>query len=46
MAVKNRLNSVSWLWSADDCVAGPDVVHAVADGHRVSQSINDYLSTD
>jgi glutamate synthase (NADPH/NADH) small chain len=36
--------SVSWLWSAGDCVAGPDVVHAVADGHRVSQSINDYLS--
>ena len=35
--------SVSWLWSAGDCVNGPDVVHAVADGHRVSESINDYL---
>ncbi|WP_333821920.1 FAD-dependent oxidoreductase [Pinisolibacter sp.] len=31
--------SVPWLWSAGDCVAGPDVVHAVADGHRVAASI-------
>jgi glutamate synthase (NADPH) small chain len=32
--------SESWLWSAGDCVAGPDVVHAVADGHRVAASIH------
>ncbi len=35
--------SESWLWSAGDCVNGPDVVHAVADGHRVAASINSYL---
>jgi glutamate synthase (NADPH/NADH) small chain len=32
--------SESWLWAAGDCVAGPDVVHAVADGHRVAASIH------
>ena len=36
--------SVSWLWSAGDCVNGPDVVHAVADGHRVADSIHSYLA--
>ena len=37
--------SESWLWSAGDCVNGPDVVHAVADGHRVAASIHSYLNT-
>ncbi len=36
--------SVDWLWSAGDCVNGPDVVHAVADGHRVAGSINKAFS--
>jgi glutamate synthase (NADPH/NADH) small chain len=36
--------SVPWLWSAGDCVNGPDVVHAVADGHRVAASIDAYLN--
>lgn len=36
--------SLAWLWSAGDMVHGPDVVHAVADGHRVADSIEDYLS--
>ena len=31
--------SQAWLWAAGDCVKGPDVVHAVADGHRAAQSI-------
>ncbi len=35
--------SESWLWSAGDCVNGPDVVHAVADGHRVAASIDAML---
>jgi glutamate synthase (NADPH/NADH) small chain len=35
--------SESWLWSAGDCVNGPDVVHAVADGHRVAKSIEQWL---
>ena len=33
-----------WLWAAGDCVHGPDVVHAVADGHRAAASIDDYLN--
>ncbi|GAB6053950.1 FAD-dependent oxidoreductase [Magnetospira thiophila] len=32
--------SVSWLWAGGDCVNGPDVIHAVADGHRVAASID------
>jgi len=32
--------SEPWLWAAGDCVSGPDVVHAVADGHRVATSID------
>ncbi|WP_372840402.1 FAD-dependent oxidoreductase [Phaeovulum sp.] len=31
--------SLDWLWSGGDCVRGPDVVHAVADGHHMAQSI-------
>lgn len=36
--------SLDWLWAAGDMVRGPDVVSAVADGHRVATSINEYLS--
>jgi len=36
--------SLDWLWAAGDMVRGPDVVSAVADGHRVAASIDDYLS--
>lgn len=32
--------SEPWLWAAGDLVHGPDVIHAVADGHRVAGSIN------
>jgi glutamate synthase (NADPH/NADH) small chain len=35
--------SEDWLWAAGDCVNGPDVVHAVADGHRVAASIDAWL---
>jgi glutamate synthase (NADPH/NADH) small chain len=38
--------SEPWLWSAGDCVNGPDVVHAVADGHRVAASIDAYLGSN
>ncbi|HEB96285.1 MAG TPA: FAD-binding protein [Sedimenticola thiotaurini] len=38
--------SVEWLWSAGDCVHGPDVVHAVADGHRVAASIDAWISRE
>ncbi|MEW7983416.1 MAG: FAD-dependent oxidoreductase [gamma proteobacterium symbiont of Phacoides pectinatus] len=37
--------SEPWLWSAGDCVRGPDVVSAVADGHRVAASIEQHLRT-
>ena len=36
--------SAEWLWAAGDMVRGPDVVSAVADGHRVAASINEYLA--
>ena len=31
------------LWAAGDVVRGPDVVSAVADGHRVAGSIKAFL---
>ena len=37
-------SSEPWLWAAGDMVRGPDVVHAVADGHRVSASIDVFLT--
>ena len=36
--------SADWLWAAGDMVRGPDVVSAVADGHRVAASINEFLA--
>ena len=36
--------SAKWLWAAGDMVRGPDVVSAVADGHRVAASISEYLA--
>jgi glutamate synthase (NADPH/NADH) small chain len=36
--------SADWLWAAGDMVRGPDVVSAVADGHRVGASITEYLA--
>lgn len=38
--------SEAWLWAAGDCVNGPDVVHAVADGHRVAASIDTVLKQE
>ncbi len=35
--------SQPWLWAAGDMANGPDVVHAVADGHRVAASIGRHL---
>ncbi|KHD08925.1 oxidoreductase [Candidatus Thiomargarita nelsonii] len=36
--------SEPWLWAAGDVVEGPDVIHAIAAGHRVANSIHQYLS--
>jgi glutamate synthase (NADPH/NADH) small chain len=41
---ENGRTSQAWLWSAGDMVNGPDVIHAVADGHRVSASIEEFLN--
>jgi glutamate synthase (NADPH/NADH) small chain len=41
---ENGRTSESWLWSAGDIVNGPDVIHAVADGHRVATSIEEQLA--
>ncbi len=35
--------SENWLWATGDMVRGPDVVTAVADGHRVAASIHSAL---
>ncbi|MEN9423051.1 MAG: hypothetical protein RL122_434 [Pseudomonadota bacterium] len=40
----NGRTSENWLWSAGDCVKGPDVINAVADGHRVATSIHRALT--
>lgn len=32
-----------WLWAAGDMVEGPDVIHAIAGGHRAAESIHDSL---
>lgn len=37
--------SEDWLWAAGDAVEGPDVVHAIAGGHRVAASIHAQLSS-
>ena len=38
--------SEPWLWAAGDAVNGPDVIHAVADGHRVAESVNEVLTAE
>jgi len=37
--------SQDWLWAAGDMVKGPDVVHAVADGHLVAKSMSEYFTS-
>jgi glutamate synthase (NADPH/NADH) small chain len=39
-------SSEPWLWAAGDMVRGPDVVSAVADGHRVAASIHATILTE
>ncbi|MCB1503756.1 MAG: FAD-dependent oxidoreductase [Hyphomicrobiaceae bacterium] len=36
--------SEPWLWAAGDMVEGPDVVHAIAAGHRAAASIDEVLA--
>ncbi len=36
--------SEPWLWAGGDAVEGTDVISAVADGHRIAESINEVLS--
>ena len=37
---KSGHTSVAWLWAAGDMVEGPDVIHAIAAGHRVAENIH------
>lgn len=39
----NGQTAEQWLWAAGDLVEGPDVIHAVAGGHRAASSIHEYL---
>ena len=41
---ENGRTSEPWLWAAGDLVSGPDVIHAVADGHRVAKSVSALLA--
>jgi glutamate synthase (NADPH/NADH) small chain len=36
--------SEAWLWAAGDVVEGPDVIHAIAAGHRVANSIHQEIT--
>lgn len=36
--------SENWLWAAGDMVQGPDVIHAIAAGHRVAADIHRFLT--
>ena len=36
--------SEAWLWAAGDVVEGPDVIHAIAAGHRVASSIHQEIT--
>jgi len=35
--------AAQWLWAAGDMVKGPDVIHAVAGGHKAAESIHEAL---
>jgi glutamate synthase (NADPH/NADH) small chain len=42
----NGRTSEKWLWAAGDMVEGPDVIHAIAAGHRVANSVHQCLSAE
>lgn len=42
----NGQTAEPWLWAAGDMVEGPDVVHAIAAGHRAAEGIHEFLSAD
>jgi len=35
--------TVTWLFAAGDIVHGPDIIHAIEDGHRVAKGIDAFL---
>lgn len=43
---ENGCTSEPWLWAAGDMVQGPDVIHAIAAGHKVANNIHEYLSSN
>lgn len=44
MIDRDGQTSEPWLWAAGDATSGPDVIHAVADGHRVAVSVAKMLT--
>jgi len=40
----NCQSSIPWLFVGGDIVAGPDVINAIADGHRAARGIDNFLS--
>ena len=40
----NCQSSIPWLFVGGDIVAGPDVISAIADGHRAARGIDNFLS--
>lgn len=36
---------IPWLFAGGDIVHGPDIIHAIADGHRAAQGIDLYLGS-
>jgi glutamate synthase (NADPH/NADH) small chain len=42
---ENGRTSESWLWAVGDLVKGPDVIHGIAMGHQVAQSIHVSLTS-
>jgi len=40
---ENGGTEVPWLFAGGDIVHGPDVIHAIADGHRSAKAIDAYL---
>ena len=35
--------SEPWLWAGGDIIQGPDVIHAIANGHRAAKGMDTYL---
>jgi len=39
-------SSLPWLFVGGDIAEGPDVIHAIANGHAAARGIDDFLQRD